>query len=96
MGPRKTRHGDRGTAGSGTTTDMSRVEHQKELAQQLHERALERLREGDMEVEKSETKKDAVAYKSADRFPRDKAKDLKILVGACLHRLNLRYLAQFS
>jgi len=47
----------------------------------LHERALERLREGDLQEEKKEKKKNPIAYRSEERFPRDKARELKILIG---------------
>lgn len=81
MGPRRTRNVRPGAANEGNS-DLSRVEHQKELAEMLHERALERLREGDLQEEKKEKKKNPIAYRSEERFPRDKARELKILIGA--------------
>lgn len=81
MGPRRTRNVRPGAAKDGGNSDLSRVEHQKELAEMLHERALERLREGDVKEEKKEKKKNPIAYRSEERFPRDKARELKILIG---------------
>lgn len=77
----RTRGERKGVATVDNSSEAARQQHQKELAKELQEKALKRLHNHDFQEEKSDKKRDNIAYKTPDRFPYEKAVDLKILIG---------------
>lgn len=62
--------------------EEKRKQHQKELAQQLNEKARERLEKQDGAKETEKIRKSTVSYKSINQMPREpEVKDLKLFVG---------------
>lgn len=67
--------------------EEKRKQHQRELAQQLNEKARERLEKqnGVKEIEK--VRKSTVSYKSANQMPREsEVKELKLFVGKLIYK----------
>lgn len=63
-------------------SEEKRKQHQKELAQQLNEKARERLEKQDGVKETEKIRKSTVSYKSVNQMPREpEIKDLKLFVG---------------
>lgn len=62
--------------------EEKRKQHQKELAQQLNEKARERLEKQDGAKETEKIRKSTVSYKSINQMPREpEVKELKLFVG---------------
>lgn len=62
--------------------EEKRKQHQKELAGQLNEKALERLEKQDGSKETEKIRKSTVSYKSVNQMPREpEVKELKLFVG---------------
>lgn len=62
--------------------EEKRKQHQKELAQQLNEKARERMEKQDGTKETEKVRKNTVSYKSVNQMPREaEVKDLKLYVG---------------
>lgn len=65
--------------------EEKRKQHQKELAQQLNEKARERLERQDGVKETEKVRKSTISYKSVNQMPREpEVKDLKLFVGTCI------------
>lgn len=63
-------------------SEEKRKQHQKELAQQLNEKARERLEKQDGVKETEKIRKSTVSYKSVNQMPREpEIRDLKLFVG---------------
>lgn len=63
-------------------TEEKRKQHQKELAQQLNEKARERLEKQNGVKETEKVRKSTVSYKSINQLPREQEiKELKLFVG---------------
>lgn len=63
-------------------SEEKRKQHQKELAQQLNEKARERLEKQDGVKETEKIRKSTVSYKSVNQMPREpEVRDLKLFVG---------------
>lgn len=63
-------------------TEEKRKQHQKELAQQLNEKARERLEKQNGVKETEKIRKSTVSYKSVNQLPREpELKELKLFVG---------------
>lgn len=62
--------------------EEKRKQHQKELANQLNEKALERLEKQDGIKETEKIRKSTVSYKNVNQMPREpEVKELKLYVG---------------
>lgn len=62
--------------------EEKRKQHQKDLAQQLNEKARERLEKQDGSKETEKIRKSTVSYKSVNQMPREpEVKELKLFVG---------------
>lgn len=65
--------------------EEKRKQHQKELAQQLNEKARERLEKQDGVKETEKVRKSTVSYKSNNQMPREpEVKEMKLFVGTLL------------
>lgn len=65
--------------------EEKRKQHQKELAQQLNEKARERLEKQNGVKETEKVRKSTISYKNANQMPREpEVKELKLFVGNCL------------
>lgn len=63
------------------STEEKRKEHQKELAQQLNEKAKERLAKQSGSKDKEKVRKNTVSYKNVNQMPREaEVKELKLYV----------------
>lgn len=63
-------------------SEEKRKQHQKELAQQMNEKARERLEKQDGIKETEKVRKNTVSYKSVNQMPREsEVKELKLYVG---------------
>lgn len=63
-------------------SEEKRKQHQKELAQQMNEKARERLEKQDGAKETEKVRKNTISYKGVNQMPREpEVKDLKLYVG---------------
>lgn len=71
-------------------SEEKRKQHQKELAQQLNEKARERLEKQNGVKETEKIRKSTVSYKSVNQLPREpELKELKLFVGNYIEMVNL-------
>lgn len=67
--------------------EEKRKQHQKELANQLNEKARERLEKQDGIKETEKIRKSTVSYKNVNQMPREpEVKELKLYVGTYLNQ----------